>query len=326
MAVLMMTITLAVTGCADKQWRRAQGSAWGTTYTITYFGACDLGDSIVAEIARVDSELSMFNAESNVSRINAGITDIMTSMTAEVFRESVNLNAISNGMFDPTVGPLTELWGFGSKTFDPERAVDSSAVQHCLGAVGIADCALGADCRVVKKRGDTRFDFGAIAKGYGVDCVANVLKRNGVTDYLVEIGGEMAMSGNGPSGDEWYVQIDSPESGSSGHVALTKVRLTDCCIATSGNYRNTRTLADGRRVGHIISPVTGYPVATDVLSVTIIAKKCVTADALATAAMAMGSDAALRMLSASPCISALLQVSRPDGTVATLTYGPTFAD
>ncbi|MDD6722647.1 MAG: FAD:protein FMN transferase [Bacteroidales bacterium] len=317
---------LVLTGCSKEQWRKAQGSIWGTTYTITYYSDRDLGDSIVAEMSRVDKELSIFNPESNVSLINANKTDLLSPMTSEIFQESRNINKITDGMFDPTIGPLSELWGFGSTKRGPGQAVDSAAVQECLGAVGIDECTVSAKTlRIVKKREDTRFDFGAIAKGYGVDCVANVLKRNKVTNYMVEVGGEMAMSGHNPSGKEWYVQIDSPESGTSEHVALTRVHLTDCCVATSGNYRNTRTLADGQRVGHTISPVTGYPVQTDVLSATIVAKQCVIADALATACMTMNSDAALRMLAGSPCLSALLQVSRPGGRIETVTYGPAFA-
>ena len=321
----MMAVVLVLTGCSKQQWRKAQGSAWGTTYTVTYYSDRDLSDSIVAEMARVDSELSVFNPESNVSRINTGATDIMSPMTREIFQESRNINSLTDGMFDPTIGLLSELWGFGTKKYKPGEAVDSAAVAECLGAVGIADCTLSSDThRIVKKRHDTRFDFGAIAKGSGVDCMANVLKRNKVKNYLVEVGGEMAVAGKSPKGEDWYVQIDSPKSGPAGHIALTKVYLTNCCVATSGNYRNTRDLPDGQRVGHIISPKTGYPVTTDVLSATVVAKQCVIADALATACMTMDSRSAMRLLSEARCIGALLQVSRPGGRIETLTYGSTF--
>lgn len=345
---MMAAVALTVaTGCRRApEWRTAQGAAWGTTYSITYRADDDLSDSVVATMRAVELAVSMFEPTSNISRVNAGATDTLTPMTARVFREARRISILTGGYFDPTVAPLVDLWGFGRKKIKGDSAPkgngagtpDSAAIADALATVGIAGCTLDEATGVLTRRHPcTQFDFSALAKGYGVDCVAQMLRRNGCRDYMVEIGGEISVSGHNPRNAEWHIQVDRPEPGVA-HRRLTVIPVTDCAMATSGNYRNFRK-EGGRTVAHTISPLTGYPYAGRTLSATVIvpypradadtATPCMTADALATALMAAPADS----------IGALLHRLPPEVSVMTVmadttsacgysvhSRGPAFAD
>lgn len=306
----------------EPQYRKAEGMAWGTTYHITYRNASDLADTIAAEIARIDSTLSPFCKGSLISRINAGDTAARADRGfAEVMAISQRVCRISGGAFDPTVAPLINLWGFGYAEGAAD-VPDSASIDSALLSVGILDCSIAPDGRVIKKSPATEFNFSAVAKGYGVDRVAEALRRCGCTDYMVEIGGEIALSGRNSRGKDWHIQVDAPESGPNGeivHSRMALLALTDCCIATSGNYRNYRQTSAGA-VGHTISPATGRPVATSTLSATVIAPQCALADALATAAMALPADEARAMLEAEG-VRAILAVAGPDGELLLIKIG-----
>lgn len=307
--VLWLAMAIVSASCARPQWREAGGAAWGTTFTIKYYGDRNLDDSVVAVMRQVELSLSMFEPLSNISRLNRAETDTMTPMTAAVFAEAQRVSALSGGMFDPTVAPLVNLWGFGVGHVRDGAVPDSAAVSAALKCVGIGGCTVDGAGVLHRKNGGMTFDFSAIAKGYGVDCVSDMLRRNGCRDFMVEIGGEISTSGCNSRGEPWLIQIDSPSSGVAGHEQLETVCLADMSVATSGNYRNWRKLDDGSRVGHTISPKTGYPVQSDVVAATVIAPRCVTADALATAAMAMGSNGARAMFGPMTDVSALLVLS-----------------
>ena len=322
---LMAALCLALCSCGgsrEPEYRKAEGMAWGTTYHITYKNARDLADTIAAEIARIDSTLSPFCPGSLISRVNAGDTTVRADRgLAEVMALSQRVCRISGGAFDPTVAPLVNLWGFGYAQGAAD-VPDSTAIDSALRSVGILDCSVTPDGRVIKKSPATEFNFSAVAKGYGVDRVAEALRRCGCEDYMVEIGGEIALRGRNSRGEDWHIQIDAPESGPDGevvHNSMALLALTDCCIATSGNYRNYRSTSAGT-VGHTISPATGRPVATSTLSATIIAPDCALADALATASMAMPADSARAMLEAEG-VRAILAVAAPDGSLSIIKIG-----
>lgn len=293
-----------------REFYKNSGVAWGTAYNITYAGNCDLHDSVTAVMRRVELSLSMFDESSVVSMVNRGETTVVDSMFSDVLSCSRWVNSISGGVFDPTVAPLVDLWGFGRQ--GTTNTPDSAAVARALERVGISRCSV-ANGKVVAPE-DTEFDFSAVAKGYGVDCVAAMLQRNGCEDYMVEIGGEIAVAGRNPQGQPWRIQIDAPVvSDRLTHQRLTVIELTAGGMATSGNYRNYRELADGRRVGHTISPLTGYPAVTTTLSATVRAADCMTADALATACMAMPQSQALEMIESLDGVEALLVVGDDGG-------------
>lgn len=264
------------------------GETWGTSYHIVYKGGENLADSARAIMAMIDNELSLFNSESTVSRINDCRSDIAGDAFTDVLDISCHVCSISGGVYDPTVGPLCELWGFGKSDF--HEAPSDSAIAAVLESVGIRECRIDSAGRVIKKTSVTHFDFSSVAKGYGIDCIGRLFDRNGVQDYMIEIGGEVLVSGVNPKGLPWHIQIDSPSGGLT-HEAFEVRELgpEKTALATSGNYRNYRTDCTGTTFGHIISPVTGRPAATSVLSVTVEAPQCALADALATACMASGS-------------------------------------
>lgn len=297
-------IVVLLTSCDTGSYRQAEGSVWATLYHITYRADRDMADSITAVMRQVELSLSPFCDSSLVTRINRGESMVTDSLLRRVFAASQHVNSISGGRFDPTVAPLVNLWGFGYE--DPANLPDSTAVAEALLPVGIGDCRI-ENGTMIKKSADTQFNFSAITKGLGCDAIGEMMRRNGITDYMVEIGGEIALGGKNPRGEAWHIMIDTPVENDTAivHDKLTMVELTDCGIATSGNYRNYRDTAKGR-IGHTIDPRTGYPVQTQVLSATVIAADAMTADALATACMTMQPDSAMKMIDGYTDAAALL--------------------
>lgn len=305
--IFMAAVILS--GCSNtgKKYRQAEGVTWGTVYHITYNADTDLSDSIVAAMHEIDMSLSPFQKESVVSRINRGEDMRADSMLSSVLSLSQRVNALSGGAFDPTVAPLINLWGFGYGESAGADGPSQARIDSCLQWVGIGDCHIGPDGMMVKKHPRTEFNFSAVAKGYGVDHVARMLRRNGCTDYMVEIGGEIALSGASPRGGDWVIQVDAPVYDAAGviHQELVCLSTTDAGIATSGDYRNFRDTGKGR-VSHTINAFTGQPVATGTVSATVVAPSTAMADALATAVMAMPPDSALAMIEKIDSVEALV--------------------
>ncbi len=246
-----------------------------------------------------------------MSRINRNEGDVSVGNAfADVFNLSRDISRITSGAFDPTVGPLTNIWGFGTASIDPSSTPTQQAIDSVLTSVGIIDCHIDGS-RIIKKTPDTQFDFSSIAKGYGVDAVAAMLARNGCRDYLVEIGGEIVAHGVNPRGKQWQIQIDAPTSDAETHEAMIIIPISNAAVATSGNYRNYR-IADGKRIGHTLDPRTGRPAESATLSATIVAPDCATADALATACMVMDAENAIKIIEQMPDTEALLAVASSD--------------
>ncbi len=312
LAVWPVAMFVLLAACTQPGYRRCAGSAWGTTYHITYSSECPLDDSIAAVMRSVDMTLSPFQGQSVVSRVNRGDTLDTHPWLTEVIALSQSVCSISGGAFDPTLAPLINLWGFGYAP-GSEAGPGLEQIDSVLMSVGIMQCGI-VDGKVTKKHPDTQFNFSAIAKGYGVDKIAEMLTRNGCDNYMVEVGGELSLKGLNPRGEKWRVQIDAPvpaDSAGALHRRLAVVSLTDTCMATSGNYRNLREI-DGRRYGHTISPVTGCPVLSPTLSATVTAASCALADALATACMAMPADSARAMIERMPGVGVLLVMADAD--------------
>ena len=238
---------------------------------------------------RVEKSLSPFDKGSVISLINRNESDHCDSLVSVVTEASRHVWAISGGKFDPTVAPAVNLWGFGYEDTDGEPS--SEAIDSVRAIVGMDRCYV-ADGRMIKKSASTQFNFSAITKGLGCDEVAAMMKRNGVDDYMVEIGGEICVGGHNPAREKWHIMIDTPSDSTiaPGRRGLTTIGLTDC-----GNYRNYRDTSNGR-IGHTIDPMTCRPVKSATLSATVIARDAMTADALATACMAMTAKAAMEMI------------------------------
>lgn len=315
----LLLLSAALCGCSrGEPYRHIDGAVWNTTYSIIYQGSASLADSVPAILREVEMSLSPFNPGSLISRINRGETDSADARIARVFDISRSVNALSGGAFDPTLSPLINLWGFGyDKTAGADAVPSDSAIVLAMQSVGMGECRLDGG-KVVRKSPSTTFNFSAVTKGYGCDLVAAKLSRNGVDNYMVEIGGEIAIGGVNDRGRKWIVMIEAPRYDLSGRrEGMMTVDVTDCGIATSGNYHNYHDTSAGR-VGHTISATTGRPVVTPTLSATVIAPDCATADALATAAMAMQPDSALAMLESLDGVTALIVTA--DTTITTTKF------
>lgn len=309
--LIILGVFVAVcAGCRRDSYRIEEGGVWNTTYRIIYSSPLDLSDSIRAVMHTVEMSLSPFCDSSVIAAVNRGERVTVDSLVAKVFRASVDISRRSGGAFDPTVAPLVNLWGFGYSAGSQEP--DSAAIDSLLERVGITECRLSGDT-LIKKHPLTEFNFSAITKGLGCDMVAEMLHRNGCRDYLVEIGGEIAMRGLNSRHQPWHIMVDMPDTAML-HSQLTVIAPGDCGIATSGNYRNFKVTSRGI-VWHTINPVTGHPAPARLLSATVIAPTAMIADALATSCMAMDPDSAMAMIELYPLAHALFVM--PDSTIIT---------
>lgn len=297
--IVMLAVTMALTGCGNgrnrgqsgaKAWQHAEGMVWNTEYHITYVGRPELKDSILAVLERVGNSLNVFDENSLVSQVNRQDTTPVNDDFVMVYTASQKIHRVTAGAFDPTLEPLIKAWGFGP---GHRATADTARVDSLMAFVGLDKTRLRMDA-LIKDDPRIRFNFSAIAKGYGCDCIGGMFTRNGVADWLVEIGGEIAAHGVSPSGGKWKIAVDRPifQMDTIVHDPECVVEFTDMGMATSGNYRNFHTGRDGQTYGHTISAKTGRPVATDVISATVVARTCMEADALATSFMATGSQGA----------------------------------
>lgn len=284
---------------------RQSGIVWNTEYHITYTGTADMADSVTAVFRKVELSVSPFNKASLITAVNENRTDSLDRALLALYTASKRISGESGGAFDPTVSPLVNAWGFGFK--DGGTPPAPATVDSLLRIVGIAKTAVKGN-RLIKPDDRMTFNFSAIAKGFGCDEIGRMFRRNGITDYMVEVGGEIAVCGKNPQGKEWHISIDKPVmSGDTVfHDSAETIAATGCGIATSGNYRNYRTDSSGNRYAHIVDPATGYPVKSDVLSATVVAPDCMTADAYATAFMVLGLEKSKELLEKHPELAAML--------------------
>ena len=296
-------IAAVLVGCGSKapQWTTLTGKAQGTTFTIKYLDSLhrDLSGPVDSIFKAIDHSLSLWDSTSTVIAFNAA-TDTFASADVH-FRTMVSL---SNGFwmatdhtFDPTVLPLVRAWGLGK---EGRTGLDTAAVDSLRRLVGMDRIAIDERWRQQtvltpmityhKAHSGVQFDPNGIAQGYTVDVIAIHLQQHGITNYMVEVGGEVRASGSNTTGSPWTLQIDKPVDGAE-HVQQTVVPLQDRSLATSGNYRKFIEIG-GKRYGHTIDPRTGRPAMNSLLSASVIADDCATADALGTALMVMGPEQA----------------------------------
>lgn len=296
---IIFTSLISLCGCGNRaQYRTADGMVWNTTYHIVYEGDASLTDSVVAVLDDVGQSLNFFNPQSKLTKINQNETALTDHHFRKVYEISKKVHKESDGMFDPTLSPLITAWGFGK---GHTATSDTLRLDSLLALTGLTRTHLAGDT-LQKERKEIVFNFSAVAKGYGCDCVADMFRRNGVENFLIEIGGEIVAHGVNKLGSDWRISIDRPIADNKGitHESQDVVELSGLGMATSGNYRNFHT-SGGVNYGHTISALTGRPIATDVLSATVVAPNAMQADALATACMALGSEKALKMCDRLKC-------------------------
>jgi thiamine biosynthesis lipoprotein len=237
----------------------------------------------------------MFNKQSTIAKVNNNEVVQLDSLFLTVWNVGQEVSRSTDGAFDMTVAPLVDLWGFGLKNREIVTDAEVDSLRQYVGY----DLVQLEDGLLRKTYPQMRIDAGAIAKGYACDVVADTLEAYGCTDFCIEIGGELVVKGHNSKGVNWHIAINKPVEDSTcvNSEIQEVVELTNCGMATSGNYRNYYEL-DGKRYSHTIDPRSGYPVRHNLLSATIVAPDCMTADAWATACMVAGLDKAKEWIEA----------------------------
>ena len=291
--LLIVGTVMIIYNQKNTPYQHDKGMIFGTVYHVTYQNSDNLNDQIVTELNKVDSSLSMFNKQSVITKVNDNQDIEVDQMFGDVFTLARTVSADTDGAFDITVAPLVNAWGFGFKSGNmPSRhTIDSLRT-----FVGYKRVELH-DSRIVKADPRVMLDCSAIAKGYGCDVVAELLRRKGIDNFMVEIGGEVVTSGISEKRVPWKIGVTKPsdDSLSVNNELQTVLNITDKAMATSGNYRNFY-YKNGKKYAHTIDPATGYPVQHSLLSATVISDRCAKADAYATAFMVMGLEKAKKVL------------------------------
>jgi thiamine biosynthesis lipoprotein len=292
-------LVILCNGCSKpKQYFEESGTVFHTIYHIKYEASNVLTDSIDAELQKFNLSLNPFNPNSIIAKVNRNEPVEVDEWFKEVFNKSMEVSRHSDGIFDITCAPFVGLWGFG---FSKKDSVTPAIVDSVKAFVGYQKVHLAGN-KVVKDDPRLMLDCSAIAKGYSCDVIARLFERLGVENYMIEIGGEVTMKGINDRGDCWKIGINKPEDDTTGMKNDIEEAVQLCKkggIATSGNYRNYY-IKDGKKYAHTINPKTGYPAEQDILSATIVADNCMTADAYATAFMAMGREKAEQMAASIP--------------------------
>lgn len=291
--VFILGISLSCNTKKDPVQVKFTGKTFGTYYSISYFAEDSISyqHEIDSVLQSLGNSLSIYNPKSLISEINtAGTFPIKTDKYFnDVFIKAIEISEKTEGAFDVTVGPLVNAWGFGFKN---KETIHKALIDSLLQLVGLNK--IHYDGKSIRKlEPSIILDFNAIAKGYGVDVVAEFLESKGIQTLLVDIGGEVIAKGHKPNGKKWKVGIEKPAKDKNASQELEAIiELEDIAVATSGNYRNYY-IEDGIKYAHTIDPKTGYPVSHSLLSATVIAKNCLTADAYATAFMVAGLNRAI---------------------------------
>lgn len=283
-------------------YQKDEGMIFGTLYNITYQSPQNLKTDIENELKRFDGSLSPFNDTAVITRINRNEAVMPDTFFTNVFRRSMQISKETQGAFDITVAPLVNAWGFG---FKDGVFPDSALIDSLLQFTGWQKVRLTPQGKIEKDDLRLMLTCSAVAKGYAVDVVADLLKRHGVNNFMVDIGGEVVVSGVNPTKERWRIGINKPvdDSLAINQELQTVLHITQAAIATSGNYRNFY-YKDGKKYAHTIDPRTGYPAQHEILSATVITRDCMSADAYATAFMVMGLQQAVHFAETHPELEA----------------------
>lgn len=310
LSVIVIAAVLVVSRQRNVPYQKNSGFVFGTVYNITYQSEQDLQKDIEAELKKVDNALSTFNPNSVISKVNRNEKVEVNDMFAQVFRLAEDISSQTYGAFDITVAPMVNAWGFGFKS---GKMPDDRTVDSLKNIVGFNKVKLQGR-RVVKQNPATMLDCSAIAKGFGCDVVARFLHSKGIKNFMVEIGGEIVTCGVSDARMPWRIGVTKPtdDSLNVSEEVQTVLNVTNKAMATSGNYRNFY-YKDGKKYAHTIDPHTGRPVQHNILSATVIADDCATADAYATSFMVLGLQRARKVLEKHPELMAYFIYSDAKG-------------
>tara|TARA_B110000902_G_scaffold264846_1_gene347414 strand:+ start:369 stop:1343 length:975 start_codon:yes stop_codon:yes gene_type:complete len=314
---LFFLISLALISCSDSiEQLRVSGPVFGTTYSIIYDSDTNFETAFDSLFFEINRSMSTYITTSDISKVNSNIEVVVDHHFESVFLSSKEIYTTTKGQFDPTIGDVVNAWDFG-----PEgkiESLDGPQIAKLMRSVGMDKVSLNDG--VIIKPLATRLDFNAIAKGYGVDVISEFLESQGIQNYLVEIGGEIRSFGqNSVKKSKWVVGVQHPDIEGNQAYVNTLV-LENESMATSGTYRKFKIDADGNRYTHIINTTTGYPSRTNILSVSVIAAKCMTADAYATALQAMGVEGIRLFLETRPELKVFIVFVSEDTTFETAVF------
>lgn len=292
---LMLGLMLVLVSCRSQttQYYSCEGKTQGTMYHITYEYNTDIHTEIDSILVAFSASLSNYNPQSVVSKFNNNdsgfVADTMLIRMINLSREVWNK---TGGMFDITIAPVANLWGFG---WEKVSAPDTTKLPEAMSNMGMDKIVINGN-KVTKTDPNVTIITNGIAQGLSVDCMAEFFEKKGIRNYLIEIGGEIVAGGAKKNGEMWRIGIDEPIQGSdySNRVTQTVINLNGKAVSTSGNYRKFVEM-NGSQLGHSLNPKTGYPATTDMLSATVIADNCALADAYATAFMVMGFEKSMAL-------------------------------
>ena len=304
--IAIIAIFLSVLSCKDDlQVKRITGTVFGTTYSVQYASTyyLNLEEQFDKLFYVINKSMSTYQTNSIISKINRNEETTIDSHFRKVFDASKAIYKLTDGAFDPTIGVLVNAWDFG-----PEGHIENlneAKIDSLMLSVGL-DKVERQDKTINKQNKSTRLDFNAIAKGYAVDVIATFLETQNLENYLVEIGGEIRAKGvNLANGNTWRIGVENPNFDGS-QTIMKAISLNDASMATSGTYRKFKVDEAGNKYAHIIDTATGYPSKTNLLSISVIARDCLTADAYATAFKAMGIEKVKSFLEAHTELKAFL--------------------
>lgn len=315
--LLLLSIWIIHRNNRPAPYQTDNGLIFGTIYQVSYQYPTSLKGEIEEALHTIDNSLSPFNQHSIITAINRNESMQTDSLFRAVFRRSLEISAETDGAFDITVAPLINAWGFG---FKKGIFPDSAQVDSLRQLIGYTRVSLDADGCVQKQDPRLMLNCSAVAKGYAVDVVARLLQAKGIDNLMVDIGGEVVVKGHNPQQRPWRIGINKPvdDSLATNQELQAIVELTEGAIATSGNYRNYYH-RNGKKYAHTIDPRTGYPVQHAILSSTVLAPDCMSADAYATAFMVMGLEEAEAFVEAHPELAAYFIYSQTDGSYGSFT-------
>ncbi|MFO7665499.1 MAG: FAD:protein FMN transferase [Desulfobacterales bacterium] len=320
--VAAVILFLIFTGCNLKKETLIKGETMGTTYhikvvTLFYKDTEGLKGEIEKRLKDINKSMSTFSRESEITRFNKFDSEEKFAVSADflqVMKIARRIFELSEGAWDGTVYPLVELWGFGSKE-KKDSVPDKKEIEKILINIGFDKIEISEGGYIVKKNPYLSLDLASIAKGYGVDVIADVIRKKGIDNFLVEIGGEVYASGLRKDCGYWRVGINRPDRDALFDEVYKTILLKNKGLATSGDYRNYFE-KDNAVYTHVLDPKTGYPVTNGVVSVSVIADNCTIADGLATAIMVMGHKKGIELADKIPGIECLIVVKEKDGKFA----------
>lgn len=303
-AIAVFSIGLSFWACSpSKEKIQIMGEAQGTYYSIAYFDDLnrDLKFQIDSILDAFDQSVSVYQPQSIVSKVNRNEDVLLDDWFINNFDEAIRIAKLTDGAMDITIGPLANVWGFG--TFDKPEKINSVLIDSLKQLVNYKAVSI-QERHLIKQDPRIQLNFNAIAQGNSVDVLGNYFKTLGIDNFLIDVGGELLASGEKLNGEKWLVGIEKPTETDTDERELQETfALKNRALATSGNYRKYYEI-DDIRYAHSLDPQTGYPVRHSLLSVSVAAKTCTEADAFATAFMVMGLEKSLLFISQHPEIQA----------------------